>query len=102
MSDRTELGLEIEAALKEAVDWRKGDIDIENWEVPILTPERVKTIRKSVAKSLPEFERRFRIPARTVEGWEQGRRKPDVSASILLRVIELEPDVVEDALGKSV
>jgi putative transcriptional regulator len=37
---------------------------------------------------------RFGIPARTIEGWEQGR-KLDVSARILMAIIEREPQVIE-------
>ncbi len=66
--------------------------------VPMLTPERVKAIRKAVAKSPREFSRRFGIPARTLEGWEQGRRRPDPAATVLLRVIEHNPRAVEEAL----
>jgi len=40
------------------------------------------------------------VPARTVEGWEQGK-KVDVAARVLLTVIEKEPEAVERALGIS-
>ena len=59
---------------------------------------RVKAIRKSVAKTSREFSRRFGIPVRTLEGWEQGRRQPDPAASVLLRVIERNPKAVEDVV----
>ena len=52
-----------------------------------------------------EFSRRFGIPARTLEGWEQGRRQPDPAASVLLRVIEHNPGAVRrgavDVKGKA-
>ena len=63
-----------------------------------MPPERVKTIRKAVARSTREFERRFGIPEATVNNWEQGRRKPDPSARVLLTVIERDPKAVERAL----
>ena len=59
---------------------------------------RVKEIRRKVAKSPKAFERRFHIPARTLEGWEQGRRAPDVAARVLLTAIEKDPEAVERAL----
>jgi putative transcriptional regulator len=55
------------------------------------TPKWVKAIRKSVAKTSREFSRRFGIPVRTPEGWEQGRRQPDLVGSVLLRGIERNP-----------
>lgn len=97
--ERTELGLEIEAGLREAIAHRKGEVALETRHVVAMPAERVKAIRKSVARSTKEFERRFHIPARTVEGWEQGR-KLGVSDRVLLAVIEANPEVVEQALAK--
>ena len=45
------------------------------------------------------FETAFRIPARTIEVCEQGRRRPDAATRVLLRVIEREPEAVRRALG---
>jgi putative transcriptional regulator len=44
-----------------------------------------------------EFERRFGIPAATINNWEQGRRSPDPAGRLLLKVIEQAPEVVEKA-----
>ncbi len=60
--------------------------------------ERIRAIRQSVARSVKDFERKYHVPARTLEGWEQGRRKPDVTARILLTVIERDPEGVRRAL----
>lgn len=95
---RTELGLSIEAGLKEALAWKRGEIALETRVVNPMPKERVKAIRKSVAKSAAEFEQRFGVPARTLEGWEQGK-KVDQAAAVLLRVIESEPEAVERALA---
>jgi len=98
MSKRTKLGLAIEEGLREALAWKRGEIELETRIIELMTPKRVKAIRKSVAKSPREFERRFGVPARTVEGWEQGK-KVDVAARVLLTVIEKEPEAVERALS---
>jgi hypothetical protein len=42
----------------------------------------------------------FGIPARTIEGWEQGRRI-DVAHRVLLTIIARSPDLVEAALAQS-
>ena len=60
--DRTELGLAIEAGLREAIAHAKGEIALESRIVNPMTPHRVKEIRKAVAKSPKEFERRFGRP----------------------------------------
>jgi putative transcriptional regulator len=93
-------GRDLIAALKEVRDHRRGKTALAAKSVPSMTAERVKTIRKAVAKSPREFAERFGIPARTVENWEQGRRAPDPAASVLLQVIEKEPEAVERALGR--
>ena len=98
MSKRTKFGLALEESLREALAWKRGEIELETRIIEVMTPMRVKAIRKSVAKSPREFERRFGVPARTVEGWEQGK-KVDVAARVLLTVIEKEPEAVERALG---
>ena len=96
--EKTEFGAGLLEGLREAAAWRRGEIEPPSREIATLTPERVKAIRKAVAKSPREFSRRFGIPARTLEGWEQGRRRPDPAASVLLRVIEHNPKAVEEAL----
>jgi len=97
--ERTELGLEIEASLREAIAHRRGEVALESRVVNAMPAARVKEIRKSVAKSPKEFERRFGIPARTLEGWEQGR-KVDVASRILLTVIARNPTAVEEAVAQ--
>ena len=96
--DRTALGRDIEAGLREAIAHRRGETALEGRVVTPMSAERVKSIRKRVAKSPKEFERRFGVPARTVEGWEQGR-KVDVAGRILLTVIDKNPEAVEQALA---
>ena len=79
---------------------RRGEIALPTRVVDVISARRVKAIRTSLAKSPKDFERRFGIPARTIEGWEQGR-KLDIAASILMTMIENVPDIVEVTLAKS-
>lgn len=95
--NRTQVSLDIEAGLREAIAHRRGELALETRRVEVMPAARVKEIRKSVAKSTKEFERRFHIPARTVEGWEQGR-KLGASDRVLLTVIAADPEAVERAL----
>jgi putative transcriptional regulator len=98
MSKRTTLGKAIEDGLREAAAWKRGEIALPAREIEPMTAARVKAIRKSVAKSPREFAQRFGVPARTLEGWEQGK-KVDVAARVLLTVIEKNPNAVETALS---
>ena len=93
--DETETEHGIVEGLREALAWKKGELALETVNVDPMPPERVKTIRKRVSKSTADFERRFGIPAATMNNWEQGRRTPDPTARLLLRIIEDAPEVAE-------
>lgn len=93
--ERSSLGLAIEEGLQEALAWKRGEIALEVVNIDPMPAQRIRAIRKKVAKSAKEFERRFGIPAATVNNWEQGRRKPDPAGRLLLKVIDAAPEVVE-------
>jgi putative transcriptional regulator len=95
------VGADFVEAFQEMAAYLRGEVEAESYEVPddVLTPERVKAIRRKVAASTKEFERRFRISARTMEAYEQGRRRPDAAMQTLLKVIEREPEAVRRALA---
>jgi putative transcriptional regulator len=95
----TKFGKDLIGALKEVRAHRRGEIALPVRNVDAISARRVKAIRTSLAKSTKDFERRFGIPARTIEGWEQGR-KLDVAASILMATIERAPEVVEKTVAK--
>lgn len=92
-----DLGQALKEGLTEALAWKRGELALEVVNIDPMPAERIRQIRKKVAKSAKEFERRFGIPAATVNNWEQGRRKPDPAGRLLLQVIEAAPDVVEKA-----
>lgn len=84
-------------ALEEVRKHRNGDITLPSRIIDPISAGKVKGIRKALAKNPKDFERRFGIPARTLEGWEQGR-KINALGHILLTVIEHAPETVEAAL----
>lgn len=98
---RTKFGRDLEEAFNELAAYLRGEIEIESYEVPddLLTPTRIKAIRLKVARSTRDFERTFHISARTMEAYEQGRRRPDAAMQTLLRVIDREPAAVRRALA---
>lgn len=99
---RTRLGRDIEEAFLAFAAGLRGEIELDQYEIDLdaLTPSRIKAIRRNLAPSTKEFERRFRIPARTMEAYEQGRRRPDAATEVLLRVLEREPEAVRRALAQ--
>jgi putative transcriptional regulator len=102
MTDETyDFGEALIQGLEEALAWKRGEIALETVRISPMPPARVKAIRKKVAKTARAFEARFGIPAATISNWEQGRREPDLTARLLLRVIEHAPDVVEQVARES-
>lgn len=59
----------------------------------------VRGIRARLNMTQSQFAARFGFAIGTLRDWEQGRRQPEASARVLLRVIEREPDAVERALA---
>ncbi|MBF0109300.1 MAG: transcriptional regulator [Magnetococcales bacterium] len=60
----------------------------------------VKMIRMSQNLNQAEFANRYGFPLGTVKNWEQGRRKPEGTARILLRIIKHHPEVIFDVLNR--
>ena len=80
--DDTKFGADLIAAAREALAHKKGKVKLSSRVIEDMLPERVKAIRKKVARSTKDFEAKYGIPARTVEGWEQ-RKRIDVAGPIL-------------------
>lgn len=95
------VGADLVEAFEEMAAHLRGELEVESYEVPadVLTPERIRQIRRKVARSTREFESEFHISARTMESYEQGRRKPDAAMTLLLRIIDKEPDAARRALS---
>jgi putative transcriptional regulator len=91
----TKAGRKILAGAEEAVAYMRGE------HVPGLVvhkPVDVAAIRRKSGLSQPEFAKRFGLSVGALRDWEQGRKAPERTAQILLRVIEREPAAVERAL----
>jgi putative transcriptional regulator len=97
----SQVGDDLVEAFEEMAAFLRGEAEVESYELTdvALTPARIRSIRRKVASSTKEFERNFRIPARTMEAYEQGRRRPDTATMTLLHVIDREPDAVRRALS---
>jgi putative transcriptional regulator len=69
--------------------------------VEVIPPARIRRIREKLGPTQSAFAKRFGLSERTMAEWELGRQSPTGPASILLRVIEREPEAVERALKAS-
>ena len=58
----------------------------------------VRAVRKEYRLSQSKFAALMGISAGTLRNWEQGRRKPEGSARILLRIVAKHPEAVLDVV----
>ena len=63
-----------------------------------LKPADIRSIRRGLGKSQPEFAMMIGVSVATLRNWEQGRRTPHGPAQALLRVAALNPEAVAAAL----
>ena len=59
----------------------------------------VRAVRKRYGLSQTRFAALMGISAATLRNWEQGRRKPEGSARILLRIVAKHPEAVLDVVS---
>lgn len=93
------LGRRLIAALDEAAAHLRGEITLTEYEVTVPEQADVPGLRAKLGLSQARFARAFGLDVATVAAWEQGRRRPDRTARILLAVIAQEPEAVRRALG---
>lgn len=95
---RTRLGLALEASAKEILAHVKGEANLPTRRVLLPDEVDVRRIRSQARMSQAEFARAFCINPRTLQEWEQGRRKPDATTRAYLAVIARNRKAVLDAL----
>jgi putative transcriptional regulator len=96
---RTKLGMELERSAKEILAHVKGDVRLPTRRITLPGAVDVKRIRTKTGMSQAEFARMFCINPRTLQEWEQGRRKPDATTRAYLAVIAKNREAVLDALA---
>jgi len=62
----------------------------------LLDDPDVRSLRESYGLSQPKFAALLGISVGTLRNWEQGRRRPEGSARVLLRIVAKHPDAVLD------
>ena len=96
---RTGLGLALEQSAKEILAHVKGDVKLPTRHIVLPDEVDVKRIRTKARMSQAEFARAFCINPRTLQEWEQGRRKPDATTRAYLAVIAKNRQAVLEALA---
>ena len=91
----------IKAGLDEAKAYLDGSGDKRNYGIHVPARINVKKIRTRLGLSQESFAQTYGFALSAVRDWEQGRRQPERSARILLKVVEKEPEAVTRALAKT-
>jgi len=86
--------------LEEARTYLDGTADKRRYRVHVPEKVNVKKIRQRLGLSQEAFAQTYGFALSAVRDWEQGRRKPERSARILLKIVEKEPEAVTRALGR--
>lgn len=82
------------ASAQEALAIAKGEMSparVFTHEVEI--PD-VQAIRKKTGLSQVEFANKLKISFKTLQNWEQGRRKPTGTAIVLMNLIDKDPNIL--------
>ncbi len=58
----------------------------------------IKTLRENFGLSQEKFSSRFGFSLGTLRHWEQGSRRPDKAASVLLALVVKFPDIVSEVV----
>ena len=90
----------IKAGLDDAKAYLDGSADKRGFRTHVPASIDVKKIRTRLGLSQESFAQTYGFALSAVRDWEQGRRQPERSARVLLKVVEKEPDAVTRALAK--
>jgi putative transcriptional regulator len=96
---RTRPGLALEQSAKEILAHVKGETRLPTRRIVLPEEVDVKLIRRKARMSQAEFARAFCINPRTLQEWEQGRRRPDATTRAYLAVIAKNREAVLEALA---
>ena len=92
------MGKRLITAMKEVVAHVEGKVALPMRYIEIPEDVDVKAIRSRLGLSQAEFSRRYALSQRSLQEWEQGRRRPDGAVRAYLTVIHRNPKAVEEAL----
>jgi putative transcriptional regulator len=93
------LGRRLVAGLNEALAHARGEIELPTYTVTVPEEVDVAKLRRRLGLSQTGFARAFGLDVTALHAWEQGRRRPDRAARVLLAVIAKEPEAVLRALA---
>ncbi len=94
----------VTAGLKDSIAYSKGEkMSLVTTQIPAPPPpmnaKKVIQMRKSLNMSQGLFAAALNVSTKTVQGWEQGLRKPSNASLRLLQLVQKEPDTILRAVS---
>ncbi len=93
------LGRRLIAGLNDALAHARGKMQLPSYTVTVPEHVDVAGLRHRLGLSQAAFARTFGLDVTALHAWEQGRRRPDRAARVLLAVIAKEPQAVLRAIS---
>src|SRR5438552_1060802 len=85
----------VKTGLEEGIAFAQGELSLRTIEVPENPPDfsapQIHALRRRMGLSQSLFARMVNVSTKTVQGWEQGIRKPAGTASRLLQILAAKP-----------
>ncbi len=96
------IGDELISGMNEALDYTKGKKRKEAKLHRVIISEKinVKNVREKMRVTQEEFAAKLGISLRTIQHWEQGDRKPQGPARVLLTLLKEHPRSIERMLSE--
>ena len=85
--------------LEEARRWARGE-DVPGLRVHRFDRAEAAAVRARSGLTQQEFSAQIGVSVATLRNWEQGRRKPEGPARVLLAMLAQDPDIVAKTLGR--
>jgi putative transcriptional regulator len=86
--------------IDEARRWLNGE-DVPGLRYHPAPHDDVAAIRKKAGLTQAAFARQIGVPVATLRNWEQGRRRPDGPARVLLAMLAKDPGIVARTLAEA-
>jgi putative transcriptional regulator len=87
-------------SLEQARAFARGEA-VDGLRVHAERPIDIAAVRRGARLTQAEFARQIGVSVATLRNWEQGRRRPEGPARILLALLARDPEIVARTLAKA-
>ena len=93
------IGKKVLDSIREIIDYEQGlKTKVRVSTITVDDDLDVRSIRERLHLSQQQFADLYGLPVATVQNWERGRRRPELTAKLFMKVIEENPEFVAKAI----